>query len=629
VWRAAGRLGIGADAARPAAEAGLVEFGARVRFRHPLVRSAAYQSASVQDRQEVHRALAEATDAATDPDRRAWHLAQAAPGPDEGVASELERSAGRAQTFGGLAAAAAFLERAAVLTPDPAQRAGRALAAAQAKAQAGAFDAALDLLAMAEAGPLGEPGHARVDLVRAQVAFATSQGRGAPALLLRAAKRHEPIDAELARATYLDAMVAALFVGHSASPDADVLAVGRAAAAAPRPRDDPTAADLLLDGLAAAMTHGYATGVPVLRKSLGAFSSAMPADQELRWLSLAVAAASYIWDDDRWEALTHRRVQLARELGAFSELPIALSASATAVLLVGDPTAAASAVEEGRAAQGATGVDFASYGAMNVAAWRGDEDTASGLIQSILREVPARGEGMGFAAAEWANAVLHNGLGRYQEALAAAQRAAQSPWVLGLSNWALVELVEAAARTGAHKMAADSYRRLADLTGASGTDWALGLEARSHAMVSEGDEAEGFYRESIARLGRTRIRAELARAHLLYGEWLRRGRRRGDAREQLRVAHQMLEAMGLGAFAERARRELAATGETVRKRTVETRSELTAQEAQVATLARDGLTNPEIGVRLFISARTVQYHLSKVFTKLNITSRSQLDRVLA
>ena len=298
------------------------------------------------------------------------------------------------------------------------------------------------------------------------------------------------------------------------------------------------------------------------------------------------------------------------------------------LLLVGNPTAAEAAVEEERAAAAATGIDFAPYGAMNVAAWRGDEDTASELIQAILRDLPVPGEGLGSAAVDWAIAVLHNGLGRYQEALAAAQRATENPWVLGLSNWALVEVVEAAAHSEARSTAEHAYRRLAELTAASGTVWALGLEARSHALVTDGEEAEGFYRESIAHLGRTRIRAELARAHLLYGEWLRRERRRGDAREQLRVAHQMLEAMGLEGFAERARRELAATGETVRKRTVETRGELTAQEAQVATLARNGLTNPEIGSRLFISARTVQYHLSKVFTKLNITSRGQLDRVL-
>ena len=276
----------------------------------------------------------------------------------------------------------------------------------------------------------------------------------------------------------------------------------------------------------------------------------------------------------------------------------------------------------------ATGSNLERYGAMSVGAFRGNDADTSALIQATLRDVSLRGEGLGITAAEWANALLNNGLGQYQEALAAARRATENSWELGFSNWAVVELVEAAARSKMRDTAADAYRRLAEMTGASGTDWALGVEARSHALVADGEEAERLYRESIARLGPTRLQAELARAHLLYGEWLRRESRRGDAREQLRTAHELLEAMGMEAFAARARRELRATGETVRKRSVETRSELTPQEAQVAELARDGLSNPEIGARLFISARTAQYHLSKVFTKLDITSRSQLDRVL-
>jgi len=626
LWRAAGLLEIGAGAARLAAEAGLVDFGARVRFRHPLARSAAYQSASVQERRQVHRALGEVTDPATDPDHRAWHLAQAAPGPDEGVASGLERSADRAQARGGAAAAAAFLERAAVLSPDPAQRAGRALAAAQAKAQAGAFGAAQDLLAMAEAGPLGEHGQARIELARAQLAFATSRSIDASALLLRAAKRLEPIDAVLARETYLDAMLAALTALRSASPDADFMAVARAAAAAPPPPHTPSAADLLLDGLVATFTEGYAAGVPTLRKALGAFSSGAPAHQEMRWLPLAAGTASYLWDDDRFDALTDWYLRVTRDTGALSDLPLALSSRAYLLFLAGDPSAAKSAAEEEKAATSAIGSSFAPHGAMGVAAWRGNEAEASGLAQATLSAAPAPGKGMESSEAEWANAVLHNGLGHYHEALAAAQRAIEHPWTL--SNWALVELVEAAVRSGAREAAVDSHRRLAEMTSATRTDWALGLEARSHALLSDGEEAEELYRESIAHLGRTRIRTDLARAKLLYGEWLRRERRRGDAREQLHTAHQMLEAMGMEAFAERARRELRATGQTIDKQAVRARGELTAQEAQVATLARDGLSNPEIGTRLFISARTAQYHLSKVFAKLGITSRSQLDRVL-
>jgi DNA-binding CsgD family transcriptional regulator len=628
VWRAAERLGIPATAAQAAAEAGLVEFGAQVRFRHPLVRSAAYRSATRGDRQDVHRALAEVTDPATDPDYRAWHLAHATAGPDEAVASELERSAGRAQARGGLAAAAAFLERATELTPGSEQRAGRALAAAQAMAQAGAFGEALDLLAIAEAGPLGELGRARVDLVRAQLAFATSRGRDAPSLLLQAAKRLEPIDAGLARATYLDAMIAAMFAGRLAAPGAGLLAVARAASAAPPLPRAPSGADLILDGLAATLTHGYAAGVAVLRKAVNDFEGGMPAGEELRWLSLAFVAAMHVRDDDRCEVLTDRYVQLAREVGALSELPLALSARVHTLLFAGGPTAAAALIEEVQVATEATGSHLSPYSAMSVAALRGDEAEASALINATLRDVPLRGEGFGISAAEWANAVLNNGLGRYAEAAAAAQRATQDSWELGFSNWALVELVEAAARSGSSDGASVAHGRLAEMTRPSGSDWALGVEARSHALLADGGEAEDLYRESIERLGRTRVRAELARGHLLYGEWLRRERRRGDAREQLRTAHQMLEAMGMQAFAGRARRELRATGETVPKRSVETRGALTPQEAQVAKLARDGLSNSEIGARLFISARTAQYHLSKVFTKLDITSRSQLDRVI-
>jgi DNA-binding CsgD family transcriptional regulator len=629
LWRAAGRLGIGATAAGPAAEADLAEFGSRVRFRHPLVRSAAYRSASAQERQEVHRALAEAIDPQLDSDSRAWHRAKAAQSPDEDVAGELECLAGRARARGGLAAAAAFLEHAAMLTPDPALRAGRALAAAEAKVQVGASDAALDLLARAEAGPLSELQHARADVARAQVAFAASRDSDAPPLLLKAARRLEPIDAGLSRATYLDALVAAVYAGRLASPGGSLLDVARAAGVAPSPPHGPRAPDLLLDGLAAHLNQGYAAGVPILQRALKAFGDGMPADPELRWLSLAFTAALHIWDDDGCEMLSDRWAQLAREAGALTELPLALFSRVYAFLIAGELTAASSTVKEMQTVIEATGSSIAPYGALGLAALRGSQAEASALIEATLRDASPRGEGLGISAAEWANAVLSNGLGRYQEALTAAQRASQNHFELGFSNWAVVELIEAAARSGMSETAAGAYRRLAEMTGASGTDWALGIEARSHALVSEGEEAERLYRESITRLDRTRVRVDLARAHLLYGEWLRRQRRRSDAREQLRTAHGMLEAMGLEAFAARARRELQATGETARKRAVGTRDEeLTAQEAQIARLAREGLSNPEIGARLFLSPRTVQYHLGKVFTKLGISSRTQLDHIL-
>ena len=633
--RAAGRLRVGLEAAAPAVEAGLAEFDVRVRFRHPVVRSVTYRSASTQDRQASHRMLAEVTDPELDPDRRAWHRAQAAPEPDEDVAGELERSAGRARARGGLAAAAAFLERGVILTPDPARRAGRALAAANTKFQAGAFGAAQDLLAVAEAGPLSEFEQARVDLLRAQLAFATNRGGDAPALLVKAARRLEPIDTGLARATYLDALTASTLAGRLASPGGHTLEVARAASAAPRPPGDPSVPDLLLDGLAANFNDGYAAGVPFLRQALTAFGSGMSADEELRWLWLTTLAALHLWDDERWDMLSSRYVELARKTGALSELPLALSTRSMMLLFAGDVATATALTDEGRAVIDATGSQFAPYAAMGLAALQGRQAEVSALIEDTASDVALRGEGIAMSVAEWANALLHNGLGRYPEAMRAAQQALhyqEYPGMHypGIANWAAAELVEASARSGMTGIATDTYRWIAEMTSASGTNWALGVEARSCALVTEGNAAEGLYQDSIMHLDRSRVRAELARAHLLYGEWLRRQRRRTDAREQLRTAHGMLEAMGMEAFAERARRELQATGETARKRTAVTGrdEELTAQEAQIARLARDGLSNPEIGARLFLSPRTVQYHLGSVFTKLGITSRSHLSHAL-
>ena len=632
VWRAAERLGVGVEAAAPAEAAGLVEFGGRVRFRHPLVRSAVYRSASPEARHRVHGALAEATDPDLEPDRRAWHRAHATPALDEDVAAELERSAGRAQARGGLAAAAAFLQRAAELTPEPARRARRALAAAQSKHQAGAPDTALDLLAMAQAGPLDELQRARAELLRAQITFAVNRGRDAPPLLLAAAKRLEPLDATLARETYLDAFSAALFAGRLAR-GGGVREVAEAVLAADwgeSARRSPLACDLLLDGLAILTTQGYAAAATTLKGALRAFrDEPMSEEDALRWLWLACRIARALGDDASWDELTHRQVQLARNAGALSLLPIALIERFGVQLFVGDLDAAASLVAEAEAVVEATGSQLAPQGAIALAAWRGHEAEASALIQASRQEVERRGEGLWLIATEWASAVLFNGLGRYEDALAAAEQAAEDPHELGLSTWVPTELIEAAVRSGDPERAAGPLRRLQEISRAAGTDWALGVEARSRALLSEGEAAERLYREAIERLGRTRIRVALARAHLLYGEWLRRQGRRMDAREQLRIAHQLYSSMGMEGFAERARRELPATGETVRKRTVETRGELTAQETQIARLASDGLSNPEIGARLFISPRTVEWHLRKVFTKLGVSSRQQLHKTLA
>jgi DNA-binding CsgD family transcriptional regulator len=484
------------------------------------------------------------------------------------------------------------------------------------------------LLATAQAGRLDELPRARVDLLRAQITYAVNRGRDAPPLLLKAARRLEALDITLARETYLDALWAAMFAGRLAS-GGGVLEVAKAARVAPPPSQSPRAADLLLDGLALVVTEGYPAGAPILRRALSAFRNEdVSREEEIRWLWLACRAAMDLWDDDAWYVLCTRQVRLARDAGALTDLPIALNMRMAVHLHAGELAAAASLLEEVEAITQATGSHLAPYGALVLAAWRGREPDASALIKATVEEVEPRGEGMGLTAVHRATAVLCNGLGRYGDALAAAEQAGERPEELLFSTWGLVELIEAAARSGRPELAADALQRLSETTQASGTDWALGIEARSRALLSDGETADDLYRETIDRLGRTRVRVELARAHLVYGEWLRRERRRMDAREQLRTAHEMLTAMGIEAFAERAARELLATGETARKRTVETRDQLTAQEAQIARLARDGLSNPEIGTRLFISPRTVEYHLRKVFMKLDIGSRIELRHAL-
>jgi DNA-binding CsgD family transcriptional regulator len=628
VWRAAEQLGLPPDAAAPAVDAGLVDFGVRVRFRHPLTRAAAYRSATARRRQEMHAALAAATDAVADPDRRAWHRAQAAAGPDEEVAAELEHCAGRARARGGLAAAAAFLERSVLLSVDRPRRSGRALAAAHANVQAGAFGTALDLLETAESGALDDVQSAMADLLRGQIVFASGMGSDAPPLLLKAAKRLEPLDLRLARETYLDAWHAALFAGRLAGAG-DLLEVSRAARALPLP-DPPRPIDLLLDGLAQLITDGRAAAVPTLRRAARAFSSAhLSLDEGLRQGWMAQAAATAMWDDEGWRATLHRQARLARGAGALERLPIDLSALAMATAWSGDLPAAESLIVEVEAVSEATGSRIAPYAAMLLAALRGKEAEAAALIDATVQEASAGGQGVAVTHAHWAGAILYNGLGRYDQALTVAEAASRDTPGLYVSMWALPELVEAASRTGKAELADDALARLAETTRPGETDFGLGVEARSRALLAKGRSAEGHYREAIERLGRTRLRPELARAHLLYGEWLRRENRRTDARGKLRTAHRMLSALGAEAFAERARRELLATGETVRKRTVETVDGLTTQEAYIARLAGDGHTNPEIAAQLFISARTVEWHLRKVYTKLGIGSRRELRAALS
>ena len=576
----------------------------------------------------MHRALAEATDPEVDPDRRAWHRAQATSGPDEDVAEELERSAGRAQGRGGLAAAAAFLERAATLTPEPGRRAQRLLSAATAKRDTGAPDAALGLLVAVEAGPPDALRTARVEHLRGQIAFDQERGDAAR-LLLNAARRLEPLNADLARETYLEALGAALLEG-GLENSGGVLEAAEAARAAPPGREPPRAVDVVLDGLAMRFTEGYGAAAPTLTRALEMVRALnVGTDEEGRRLWLAsnrtsAAIASELWDAESWHALATRQVQFARDTGALVHLQYALNFLAVTHLVAGELTTAALFVEEDRLIAEATGNPPIAYAGMMLAAWRGRETPALELIEATLREPSARRL---VNLATHASSVLHNGLGRHDAARDAAWRVFERDQV-GIGHYVVPELAEAASRTGDVALVEAALEWLSERTRVTRTEWVLGVEARVRALLSQGEVADGLYRESIERLGRTRVRVELARSHLLYGEWLRRENRRLDAREQLRTAHEMLAAMGAEAFAERARRELLATGESVPKRTVETRDVLTVQEAQIARLARDGLSNPEIGTRLFISRRTVEYHLHKVFAKLGISSRNQLHRAL-
>jgi len=628
-WRAAGRLEIPASAAEAAEADGLLELGARVRFRHPLVRSAVYAAASLPQRRAAHRALAEVTDRDRDPDRRAWHLAAAAPGPDEEVAAELERSAGRAQARGGMAAAAAFLQRAVELTADPGPRSERALAAAQASLQAGAFDAAAELLTTAMAGPLDELQQARVDLLRGQIAFASTAGSDAPPLLAKAAKRLEPLDAALSRQTYLAAWVAASITGQFAGAG-DLHEVSLAARSSVPPAGAPQPSDLLLDALAVVVTEGRAAAAPLLRRAVRVFAGdEITIGERVRWALPAIIAAVMVWDEQGWHTIAAREVRACRDAGLLAQLTLAVNEVACLATSRGDFAAADSLIAEAEAIAAATGTLFPPVATVLLAGFRGAEAVATPLIEAVITAARAAGQGVAIQHAQRVSAILHNGLGRYEEALAAAQQASEQAPELYVSMWALPELIEAASRAGQTGLAADALARLAEATSIAQTDWAQGIYARCRALLSDGDNAEDSYREAVGRLSRIGFRPELARAHLLYGEWLRRERRRVDARVQLRTAHEMFAAIGMQAFAERAHRELRATGETARKRTAGTANDqLTPQEDQIARLAASGLSNPEIAAQLFLTTHTVEYHLRKVFTKLGISSRVQLWQAL-
>ena len=626
LWRAAAHLGTGPGAARRLESAGLLRVGPRVLFPRPSLRVLVYGVATDEERRRAHRALARATDAASDPARRAWHLAQASEGPDEQLARELERLVPHARDRGGPAAAAAFLAMATQLTLDPRTRVDRALAAAAADHEAGADTAAVRLLHTAEMGPLDERARGRLDRQRAQVVFTEGHPDDAAVLLQRAARQLEGTDPRLARETHLEALAAALTAGRlglelSATDVAKAAEAGPAAVPPARPVDD------LLDGLVVRCTQGSTAAAEPLARALERFGPADPGADTSRWQWLASVVAADLWEDEAWDRQTSVAVRVLRDRGELGALPAALDDRAVAELTFGRFDAAARSVEEAACVGRATGACAPVHARLLLAAWRGREEPAQALFESARREAFHRSEGRVLTTVGLARAVLLNSLGRHHEALAAARDAAEED-ELGLLGWALPELVEAAVRTGERQVAAAALERLSERTHPRGTDWALGVEARSRALLSEGPAADGLFREAVQRLERTRITTALGRTQLLHGEWLRREGRRLEARQPLRAARDSFATMGAAAYAERAHQELLATGEKVRSRSTGCGEQLTPQEARIAVLARDGLSNPAIGARIFVSPRTVEYHLHKVFAKLAITSRGELHLVL-
>ncbi|MFI7065777.1 ATP-binding protein [Kribbella sp. NPDC050124] len=614
LWRAAEKLDLGADPAAAATASGLITFGRHIQFRHPLVRSAAYRLATPQERQAVHQALAEVTDPDLDPDRRAWHRANATPLPDEEVAAELERSADRAQARGGYFAAGAFLERSATLTLDPDRRAQRLLSAASAKRRAGALEAALGLLGDAVTGPPNALRAAEAEQLRGQIAFDQGRAREAAHTLLGAAKQLEPRDADRARMAYLEAMSAAIW---ASGPDAPGILAYAAAAVA----ESHQPADLLLHALGLRITRGYADAAPYLAEFLARQAEGTTHEVDGRVTSMV---AIEVWNFEAAVEFAVREERVARETGALVRLQFALGSRANLQCLTGDLSTVAGLVDEDRQIAASTGNPPVPYGALLLEAFRGNEANARQLIEATIQEATEHNQGRMAAFATYANAVLNNGLGQYDVARDAAVQVFEQD-VFGYGVLVVAELAEAASRTGDRKLVESALAWLTGRVAITPTNWGRGIEARVRAVLN-GDEAA--YRQSIEHLERTDLRVEVARSQLLYGEWLRREGRRMDARDHLRIAHEQLAAMGLEAFAERARHELLATGETARRRTPDTLNDLTAQEAQIAGLARDGLTNVEIGAQLYISPRTVEWHLRNTFSKLGITSRRQLRRAL-
>jgi DNA-binding CsgD family transcriptional regulator len=634
LWSAAHELGLDCGAAAPAERAGLIEFVPRVHFRHPLVRAAAYRAAPLRKRLDVHRALADVTDPVRDADRRAWHRASSTVTHDEGIAVELEHAAGRAKARGGLLAAAALLERAALLTPDGARRSNRTLAAAKAKRDAGALEAALRLLPAVESEPPSELRGALAEQLRGRIAFDMRRGTDAAELLLSAAQRLEPFDVRLARETHLEALTAAVWASGPDSRDV-IHKAAKAALAAPLGNESPRTSDLLLDSLALRVTEGYEAAAPALRLAVAAVldHDVGAADTDsLNWLAenrFAGIVAIEVWDYEAGLAFAGRQVKVAREAGALVQLQFALNFLANNLLLAGDTRTASTLIEEERLLSIMTRVPVIGYSIMLLAAMRGDAVNAIPMVESTIGKATENGQGRIVAFSHYVSAVLYNGLGRHAEALEFARKVVEGD-VLGYQTLAAAELAEAASREGDTELLADVSGWVRARADATPTEWALGISARVQAFGADDANADRLYRESIEHLGKTSLRVELARSRLLYGEWLRRRGLKGRARDQLATAHHALTEMGITGFADRARRELTATTGRRTGRFIDVPSvQLTSQEALIAELVQQGLSNREIGGRLFLSPRTVEWHLRNIFGKVGVSSRRQLrDKAL-
>ncbi|MGI5230644.1 ATP-binding protein [Actinoallomurus sp. CA-142502] len=625
LWRAAEEMDIPSEAADPAAAAGLLDIGVRVRFRHPLVRSAIYRAAAPEDRRTAHRVLAGITDPLVDPDRRAWHRGQSVLLPDEGIAAELERAAERASARGGIAAAAGFLERATVLTPDPARRAERAFEAADRKHWAGDNEAAAGLLATAKAGPNDERQQVLIELLAARMSIGAGPGTKDPTAALDGAQRLKAYDRERAHGVFTAGFVTAMRAGRLGRPGLLADTARQLATTLEEPSGEyPKLRNLLLRALISRETEGYAKAVPSLREAVGAYLSASEqGDHYLHWATLAAATAMDLWQHDDWRTLCERQVLLIHRTGTLLALPSALHYLAYAHILAGEFQDAEALVAQAFTFDPSGNPSGPPFGDLLLRAWRGDEEGTAALAERVTDSARKSGEGHGLSVVDGANAVLFNGIGRYDAAYEAAAEVCQYDEV-GFLSFIPHELVEAAARSGRHRLAKPVLERFAERTDTSGTDLAIGLQLYARALLADDTSAEDLYREAIDRLSRTSATVYLARAHLIYGEWLRRTARRGDARAQLRIAYEKLSGMGAAGFAGRAARELSACGERPHRPAASPRDLLTPQELQIARLVAGGATSKEAAAQLFLSPRTVHAHLRNIFKKLGITSRLQL-----